>query len=111
MNLTHLLTQEVERLAASTGADDDYGNAVAGFTPAGTFRCRLEQRRGEERTNDRDTQLSDWALYLSPDVVTSGRDRWVDAYGRTFEQVGPANMRSTPTGPGYVEVSLRHVEG
>lgn len=111
MSLATLLTQTVTLLRFSAGVEDDYGNVTESWTPAGTVKCRLEQRASREVTQDRQTVVSDWVMYCPPTVVIGEQDRIADGYGRTFEVVGAPAMQSSPTRDVYVEVSLRHVSG
>ena len=110
MSLTGLLSETFTQIRATTGAVDDYGNPTQTYAEVGTVRGRIEQRSGEERSVDQQVLVSDWILFLGPDAVVQGRDRFTDRFGRTFEVVGPATMRSAPERDVYVEVSLRHVD-
>jgi hypothetical protein len=111
VTVTRFLTEPVVIHPRIDGAEDDWGNATEGWGPNRHTKGRFEQRSGEERTTNADTQISDWRLFLEPSVVIHGRDRVSDRYGRVFEVVGPATMHSTPARAVYVEASLRHVEG
>ncbi len=111
MSLEGLLTEPATRLTRTPGAEDDYGNATATYTAGAPILGRWEQRSSTERTQDRQTVVSDWVLYLGPGVVVGVTDRWSDQYGRVFEVVGAPDRPSSPTRAVYVEVSLRHVEG
>lgn len=106
MSLASLLTQTVEVLHRSDGAEDDYGNPVAEWSDGVSYPGRLEQRSGSELTVDRDTQVADWVLFLPPDAVISGDDRvtWDDM---TFEVIGPPVVARAPRGPHHVEAALR----
>lgn len=108
MSITTLLSETVTILRHTPGARDEYGNVAATWPAAETVRCRLEQRRSIEVTQDRQTVVSDWVLYLHPDQVITAKDRFLDRFGRTFTVVGAPAMQSTPTRDAYVEVSLRH---
>lgn len=110
MTITALLTEPATQLRYSTSGTDEYGNPTAAWTALATVTGRFEQRSSEERSIDGAVVSSDWVLYLPPTVEVSARDRFTDRFGRTFEVVGPANMRSAPNRDVYVEVSLRHVE-
>lgn len=110
MSLATLLTEPATQLRYSTSGTDDYGNQTATWTTLAMVTGRFEQRSSEERSVDGSVVSSDWVLYLPPTVEVSARDRFTDRFGRTFEVVGPATMRSAPARDVYVEVSLRHVE-
>ena len=110
MSIATLLTEPATQLRYSESGTDDYGNPVAAWTTLATVNGRFEQRNAEERSVDGNVLSSDWVLYLPPSVEVHGRDRFSDRFGRIFEVVGPANMRSAPNRDVYVEVSLRHVE-
>lgn len=75
--------------------------------------ARLEQTAGTEVSTGRDTQISDWLLYLPPDVEISGDSRVVRlSDGRTFEVLGPPNVLVHPrTGPHHIEARLVTYEG
>jgi len=74
---------------------------------------RLEQTAAVEVTNNRDTQISDWLLFLMPDVVISGLSRVVRVSDRVvFEVVGPPSILTRPlTGPHHIEARLVHFSG
>lgn len=109
MTLTSLFTETISHLRHGVGVEDEYGNVSDTYAPAVDVKGRLEQRSSVELTQDRQTVISDWVLFLFPDVVVDEQDRFVDAYGRTFEVVGAPAMRSAPRGSHHLEVSLRHV--
>ena len=111
MSLLSLLTEPVSILKRTPGATDDYGNGGDVFTTSSSVRGRMEQRSSEERTQDRQTVISDWVLYLAPTVVVAEQDRVSDRFGRIFEVVGAPAMNASPSRDVYVEVSLRHVDG
>lgn len=109
MSLTGLLSQSATVLGFTPGAADEYGNAAESWVESGVWPARFEQTDGREVTDDRDTQVSDWRVFLPPDVEIGGRDRVVDEHGRTFEVVGPPARQSTPAGPHHVVANLRSV--
>jgi hypothetical protein len=110
VTLTALLTETFTQHRPAAGEPDEYGNVAQDYAEVGTVRGRMEQRSGEERSTDQQVLVSDWVLFLHPQVAVQGRDRFSDRFGRVFEVVGPAAMRSAPARDVYVEVSLRHVE-
>jgi hypothetical protein len=109
MSLATLLTEPVTIQTASSGAVDVFNDATTDYSAGTEVLGRLEQRSAQEVTEGRDTLVSDWVLYLHPDVVVGGRDRVVDQYMRTFEVVGPPIMQRSPRGPHHLQVNLRHV--
>ena len=111
MSIATLLTEDVTVSTATDGAVDDYGNPTETWATVATEKGRFEQRSGEERSTDRETVISDWVLYLHPDTAVTASSRVSDAYGRTFEVVGPPAMNAAPNRNVYVEASLRFVEG
>lgn len=108
MTLAGLLTEPVTVQTASDAAVDPSGDVVTSFSAGTVYLGRLEQRAAQEVTDGRDTFVSDWVLYLHPDVVVNGRDRVVDGFGRTFEVVGAPDMERTPRGPHHLVVNLRY---
>lgn len=91
------------------GEQDDWGDVQPEAGRPRTYRGRKEQRTGSERTDSGDVQMSDVVLYLPPNAVVTGHDKWKDADG-TYEVVGPPT-RHSPGPLSHVEVSLRHVSG
>lgn len=110
MSIAGLLSETFTQHRASSDATDAYGNPIQTYAELGTVKGRMEQRSGEERSVDQQILVSDWVLFLHPDVEVKGRDRFSDRFGRTFEVIGPANMLAAPGRDVYVEVSLRHME-
>ena len=104
--MNNLLTEPVTILARTPGATDDYGNGGDVFTPSSSVSGRMEQRSSEERTQDRQTVISDWVLYLAPTVVVEEQDRVSDRFGRTFEVVGAPAMLASPSRDVYVDCLL-----
>jgi hypothetical protein len=110
VSLATLLTETVTILRHTVGAEDVFGDETSTFTSVGDYAARLEQRSAQEVTRDRQTVVSDWALYLEPTTVLSELDRITDRFGRTFEVVASA-MQSTPRGDHHLVAALVHVEG
>jgi hypothetical protein len=112
VSVATLLTEPVTIYRSTAGAEDDYGNVTHTWAVVRSTVGFFQQRDAVELTRDRDTQVSDWLLFLAADEVVSGRDRVGDQYGRVFEVVGTPNRPISPAhGPSHVEVSLRHVDG
>lgn len=113
--LRRLLTERVAVLAP-TRAQGTYGDEtitypdVADVEPVPAY---LQQTDGTEVTTGRDTQVSDWLLYLLPDVQLSGDCRIVRlSDGVTFEVLGPPAVQTHPrTGPHHIEARLVTYEG
>ena len=81
MSVATLLTQTVTILRFSAGVADDYGNVSESWASVGTVKGRLEQRSSEEHTEDRQTVISDWVLYVHPTTVIYPKDRITDTFG------------------------------
>lgn len=111
MTIRNLLTETVTVRRFQAGAQDRYGDTSEGWNAGSQHRARLEQVSESEVTVDRDTQRSDWRLFLEAGVEIGGRDLVVDSGGRTFEVVGPPDVQKTPRGPLFTTARLRHVEG
>ncbi len=110
MTLAGMLAQTATVFTFTLGDEDDYGNAAETWVEGASYPCRLEPTSGQERTVDRDTQVSDWRLFLPADAELTGRDRVV-VDSKVFEVVGPPAVQHTPRGPHHVEAALRYVEG
>lgn len=111
MSITRLLGDVVTVYPASTGTDE-YGNTVLTYGSGTDYPARMEQTTGTEVTQDRDTQVADWVLFLNPDAVITGDSRVV-FNGSTFEVLGPPSTPTTPrtVGAHHIEARLRHVTG
>jgi hypothetical protein len=110
LTLRSLLTEDVAVLAPSR-TQNAYNDEELGYpdpesvTPV---KARLEQTAGQEVTSGRDTQISDWLLFLLPDVTITGDCRVMRLRdGVTFEVVGPPNLITHPrSGPHHIEARL-----
>ena len=109
--ITRLLG-DVVTIKTPTTSTDVYGSTQFVYTSGTDYPARMQQTTGVEVTRDRDTQVSDWLLFLNPDAVISGDSRVV-FNGSTFEVLGPPYVVSTPrtVGPHHIEARLRHVTG
>lgn len=108
---SRLLTRTATVVPVNAGpALDEYGNLVEVAGAGVNYPAWLEQTAGDERTEDRDTQLADWLLVLPVGAVIDGNDR-VQVEGKTFEVVGPPARVHTPRGEHHVEARLRSVDG
>ena len=88
---------------------DEYGNESRGTATTITYPCRLEQTDGTEVTVNRNTQTSNWNLFLLPEAdIKSGDQVVVDA--TTFEVAGPPAKQQTPRGAHHIEARLVHVD-
>lgn len=104
-----MLQEPVTIQSASSSAVDETNDATTGYSAGTDVLGKLEQRSAQEVTSGRDTLISDFVLYLFPDVVVTAYDRVVDRFGRTFEVVGTPNMQSRPGSDHHLVVNLRFV--
>lgn len=112
MTFSGLLVHEVTILRPNR-LTDRYGNSSkdwAHVTETDAVGWVSQRAASEDRANGREAQLSEWVLFLDPDVDIVGGDR-VTWEGLTFEVDGPPNPAWTPRGPHHLEVPLKVVEG
>lgn len=111
VSLDTLLTQTVTIIVPGITIDT-YENPVLDWPGATRTDVlgRLEQASSVEVTLQRDTVVSDWLLFLHPDVSINPLDR-VEADGRVFEVVGAPAPAQAPWGVHHLEVRLRYLEG
>lgn len=111
MSISRLLG-DVITLQVPTTSTDAYGSSTFVYSGGTDYPARMQQTAGTEVTKDRDTQVSDWLLFLNPDVPITGDSR-VLFNGQTFEVLGPPAIPTTPrtVGPHHIEARLRHVSG
>lgn len=110
-----LLTDEVVVLTP-TRSPDAYGDEALGYPDADSSQAvpaLLQQTAAQEVTTGRDTQVSDWLLFLLPEVSITGDSRvFRISDGVTFEVLGPPNVLTHPRkGPHHIEARLRTFQG
>lgn len=105
--LAELVT--IQTIGAS--GTDRYNQPILGVTvTTNNVPARIEQTESTEVTIGEATVISDWRIFLEPDVVISNASRVVDSAGRTFEVVGAPNIQRTPRGPHHIEARLRFIQ-
>jgi head-tail adaptor len=111
VTLTSLLVHDVTILTAGT-TTNRYGDAEKDWSDPTeeTVKGWVSQSTQSEDHEQREAQVSDWVLYLHPDVTISGANR-VQWEGITFEVEGPTRPAWTPRGVHHLEVPLRVVTG
>lgn len=108
VDMRPLLTQEVQRLAFTEGATDEWGRPAATWALAGVEPGLLQPISTDELTDDADVLTAAFKLFVMPDSQFSGRDRAV-VDGDTYEVIGPAHVHRTPRGTHHRKLRMRKV--
>jgi plastocyanin len=114
MTLASLMVHDVTVVHAGTGTNV-YGDTTKDWATATRTGVRgwVSQTSQSEVLDGREAQVSEWVVFLPPEVTVAGGDRieWADLPAVTFEVDGPPNPARTPRGPHHIEARLRVVEG
>jgi hypothetical protein len=117
VDVTRLLSLTGTVVAVTdTGEPDEYGDPTTETTEA-TVAYWMTRRGGasnqaEKVGGDGDWQDGEFQLYLPPDTTITGRDRFRDCDGVTYEVAGPTFTHRNPrtTTAAYVSATLRRVD-
>lgn len=109
MSFATLLDSSADVLTLGATGTDAYNVPVRGVTDSESYPCRLEQTDATEILVGRDTDVSNWLLFLPPDAVITPADQVVvDAV--TYQVVGEPDPVHGLNGVHHFEVRLRRVE-
>lgn len=116
MSFRGMLVHDVE-IVRPGAIVDRYGDTLADWnnpTTTPTKAWFVHRVTDEEKGQGRDAQLSDWIVYLPPEVTPLGKDRIVGA-DHTFEIKGHPKPKYRPNGATaelhHWEVDLTIVDG
>jgi hypothetical protein len=105
MSLESLFAQTVSVGRRAFDDTSSQGIPTAGTTTWSDHPGRLEQSAVTDAIRDGDVVLSDWELFLLPDVAIDTLDLVVvDAV--TYEVAAPPQVARTPRGPHHLVVRL-----
>src|SRR5205809_758720 len=107
MTLATLLRQTVTVIHREPGEPDETSDRPLEEVDRADYPAWLEQTKGDELTEDRQTEVSDWLLILEPDADISAVDLVVDEDGQVFEVVAPPAGARTPRGVHHLEARCR----
>lgn len=108
MSIDRLLTQTATIIRYPTGAADEYGNPTRDDPDETDEPCRLDPEATHEDTDNRETAISSWVLFLRADADVTHIDE-VRIDGALYQIDGePAPIR-TPAGLHHWEVPLQRV--
>lgn len=114
MSFARLLHQDVTLVfpgSRATDAGDTVPDWSSGAVTTVAEKGLLQQTDSVEITEDRDTIVSDWRLFLFPNSTVAPRIRVVVG-DDTFRVVGrPALVERPPRGPHHYEVRLVSIAG
>lgn len=112
MSLRGLLVHDIVILRPALGTSR-YGDASKDWVTATSTETNgwvARRNESEDRTQGREAQVSEWALYVDVDADIQAGDRVM--WGTVvFEVDGPPNRAHSPRGEHHVEANLRLVEG
>jgi len=112
MSFRALLHQTVTIVHREEDPDDTdgYGNPKLKEVSRENRPGRLRQLQADEVTPDRDTQVSDWRLYLEGDVTLGALDQCIEG-GRTFDVVGVPSPVQGRRRIHHIEATVRLIHG
>lgn len=109
MSLLAMLAETVTIQTTGSSTVDRYNQPIIGVTATANVPARVEQTDSVEVSIGEATVVSDWKIFLLPDVTIANTSRVVDQTGRTFEVVGAPEIHRTPAGAHHIEARLRYV--
>lgn len=110
MSFASLLVETVTIRTPAVGVKDGYGRPTLTWTTT-TAPARVDQLTTVENTDDRDTVVSRFVLFLTPDVVIASDCQVERADGSLYAVDGNPNVVYGRVAPHHLEVPLRQVTG
>lgn len=112
MSLKSLLTETVDLIYQVDGALDDYNTPTDNYTGTPvTTKARIEPVEERELTAGRDTRISEFRMFLLPNVTVDALSRVRDSANKIYEVIGAPGVYRTPRGAHHQELRLRFIEG
>lgn len=89
---------------------DIYGDEQPAFVQV-NVRALVQQASASEDDVDRETRVTEYTVFLEPDVTISAKDRVILAGGTQCEVIGDPDVVADGIGPHHIEARIRSVEG
>jgi hypothetical protein len=106
--MQHLLNREATITSRDAVGEDKYGNTTYTAVTAGPYKCRLEQTTTTEMTQDRETVITRYRMFMlaGPDLRAADT---VQIDGKTYEVDGDPVVRDGMHAAHHIEATLKEV--
>jgi hypothetical protein len=106
--MENLLNRQATITSKDAAGADKYGNTTYTLATAGPYKCRLEQIATTEMTQDRETVITRYRMFIMAGPELRAADT-VQIDGKTYEVDGDPVVRDGMHTAHHIEATLKEI--